>query len=176
MMEPLENLYFNWLYSKVSDVHVHTASLRYTKLLGELHRIEFAWILSGDDNRAEDGVDLRGEFLHESRLEDDGTFFHDPCSVLEMLIALSRRAAFDTDVSLREWFWSMLENVNLSGLNDAAYPGGSVVDTIIEVVIWRTYTHNGNGGLFPLRQTANDQRRVELWYQCSEYIVENQLV
>ena len=63
MEEPIENLYFNWLYTKVSDVKNQTPTTKFDRLLILLHRTEFVWLLSGDDNRAEDGRDLRIEFL-----------------------------------------------------------------------------------------------------------------
>ena len=32
---------------------------------------------------------------------------------------------------------------------------------------------NGTGGLFPLKRPRVNQRRVEVWYQMSEYLMEN---
>jgi hypothetical protein len=40
-------------------------------------------------------------------------------------------------------------------------------------VIWRTYDRRGHGGLFPLQRSNRDQRRVEIWYQLSEYLLQD---
>ncbi len=52
-------------------VEVPTPSLTYWKLFRTLYSTEFVWLLSGDDNRAEDGLELREEFLLESNIPDD---------------------------------------------------------------------------------------------------------
>lgn len=172
MTEPIENLYFNWLYSNVSDLTVHEPALAYFKLLGELHRTEFVWLLSGDDNRAEDGLALRSEFLHKSFIKHDTVITSEGCSVLEMLVAFSRRAAFEGDDTPRDWFWVMLDNLELSDLNDPSNPNPDYIQGVLETFVWRTYDYNGNGGLFPLHHTQHDQRKVEIWYQFNEYLAE----
>ena len=121
MDEPIEDIYFNWLYSKVASVEVPTPSLTYWNLLRELHATEFVWLISGDDNRAADGVELRKEFhrMIQLELDQDLPWMMLGCSVLEMLIAFSRRASFQTDMPEREWFWIFLEHLGLADLNDA---------------------------------------------------------
>ena len=116
--ESLEEVYFNWLYSKVASVDIPTPSLTWLKLLRILHSTEFVWLLSGDDNRAEDGVELRQEFLNQSHLQASESWFEIPCSVLEMLIAFSRRASFQTDDLPRDWFWVFLDNLGLGEMSD----------------------------------------------------------
>ena len=37
----------------------------------------------------------------------------------------------------------------------------------------RRYKRSGEGGLFPLKNAAKDQRKVEIWYQLSSYLLEN---
>jgi hypothetical protein len=39
----------------------------------------------------------------------------------------------------------------------------------------RTYSKLGKGGLFPLRSSAYDQRKVELWYQMAAFMTENHM-
>ena len=61
----LNDAYFNWMYQLVFDGR-YSKRLSYRKLLRELHRIEFTYIIPMDGNRAEDGVDLRYRFGYET--------------------------------------------------------------------------------------------------------------
>lgn len=179
MDEPIEEVYFNWLYSKVASVSNPTPSLTYLTLLRDLHSTEFVWLLSGDDNRAEDGLDLRREFHREifAAFGEELPWMHEGCSVLEMLIAFARRASFQTDQPAREWFWIFLENLGLADLNDA-YDGDitSVVNDVTYRLIWRQYQRDGQGGMFPLMDPPEDQRKVEIWYQFSEWLVDQDML
>ena len=173
MLWALEEEYFKWLCAKVMHVPTNpTPSLTHWKLLQILHRIEFVWLISGDDNRVADGLELRDDFIFESRTMYPRSNIKSiaGCSVLEMLIAFSYRAEFMTDVGFRTWFWRFLENLDLCELNDAADIDPADVEEILDKFIWRTYEHNGKGGLFPLTRPHTDQRDVELWYQFAEYL------
>lgn len=175
MDEPIEDLYFNWLYSKVAWHDLHTPSTSYQSLLYALHTTEFVWLVTGDSNRAEDGRVLREEFLRELRCEVDDNWMDLNCSVLEMLIAFSRRCSIQTEsMSSNAWFWLFLENLTLSDISDGVYRSeGHRIGPAVEAFVWRYYDQFGrNGGLFPLRYSQNDQTKVELWYQFSEYLVD----
>lgn len=172
MDEPIEETYFNWLYSKVASVAVPTPSLTYYTLMRDLHSTEFVWILVGDDNRAEDGLDLRKEFLREAQLGQEPAWLNIPCSVLEMLIAFARKAAFQTDQNLRTWFWVFLDNLGLAQLTDARSRVTERVYEIMNEFVWRTYAPNGQGGLFPIKNPSHDQREIQIWYQFCEYLVD----
>lgn len=174
MDEPIEDAYFNWLYSKVASVDVPTPSLTHYKLLRELHSIEFVWLVRGDDNRAEEGLDVRREFLRQSRMDCDPTWIEIGCSVLEMLIAFARRAEFQTDVSARDWFWIFMTNLGLNELNDSHRHIRLHIQETVERLVWRTYDPSGHGGLFPLNHAQHDQRKVEIWYQFCEYLIEQE--
>ena len=174
MPEPLENHYFNWLCHKVCDITARSPSLKYVNLFRELHSIEFTWIILGDDNRVQDGLDLRTEFIHESLLEPDEVWLSQGCSVFEMLIAFSRHAAFQTDDEPSEWFWIMLDNLCLSEFNDSRRHNVSLIRGIVERLVWRTYEPSGEGGLFPLERAEADQRQIEIWYQFSAYVFERE--
>lgn len=176
MSEPIEETYFNWLYAKVVRVEgINTPSNNYYTLLQTLHSIEFVWLLSGDDNRAADGLELRGEFINQSHIYPAQPWMDAPCSVLEMFIALSRVAAFDTEPSAREWVWTFLQNLNLDELSDSSL---GVVETTTEIIdrfIWRTYDPDGYGGMFPLNDPHHDQRKLELYSQFCEWLIENDI-
>lgn len=172
---PLEEGYFRWLYGQVSDVRLRNPSRTYWSLLKLLHTKEFVWIVPNDDNRLEDGCQLRHEFLMDHEVWDmDPNWLSLGCSMLEMLIALSRHLAFEDDgKTAREWFWHMLENIGIAKLTDRHNWSEQDVEDILDNVIWRTYRPNGRGGLFPLKHANGDQREVELWYQLNAYLLEN---
>jgi len=65
-----------------------------------------------------------------------------------------------------------MENLDLKKYNDDRPIPVKKVDDILDRVIHRKYKANGEGGFFPLKETNNDQRDVELWYQMSEYVLE----
>lgn len=175
MHEPLEETYFNWLYSKVASVDVPTPSLTHYTLLRDLHSIEFIYSVQGDDNRASDGLDVRREFNNQIRTQDvDISWMNIGCSVLEMMIAFARTADFETNIGIREWFWTFIENLDLGDCSDADRRISERVGPIIERFLWRTYHYNGHGGMFPLRYPEQDQREVEIWYQFCAYLVEQE--
>jgi hypothetical protein len=171
----LDERYFDWLYRQVSSVEVKNPSKTYRNLLYILYSKEFIWLVPNDDNRMEDGKDLRYIFLYEEGIEDsrrDTHWLNLDCSMLEFLVALSKRLEFETDIETESWFWTLLDNIGLSHLNDRAHIDREEVEEILDRVILRKYKYNGGGGLFPLRYPERDQREVEIWYQLSSYILE----
>ena len=175
MSQPLDELYFTWLYSQVDSVRTRNPSRTYWKLLKQLYTKEFVWIIPNDDNRAEDGRDLRYEFIEDQGLNYvDPDWLHLGCSMLEMLVALSRRLFFEAEEKPRWWFWHLIENLGLSGYTDAVDIPTNKVNDVLDRVIWRTYSRSGNGGLFPLKKPSRDQRDVEIWYQLSAYLLERE--
>jgi hypothetical protein len=175
MDEPIEESYFKWLCAKVVRPAVPTPSLTYWKLLSLLHHTEFVWTLSGDDNRAEDGRDLRHSFNIEAGLEDDDQWEHVPCSVLEMIIALIDRAEFMTGISAKDWFWYIMENLGLDDCNDASGFSERAVSDVLERLVWRNYRYDGVGGMFPMQHPNENQTQIEIWHQFSEYLIEHNL-
>ena len=177
MGEPLENLYFNWLCTKVVNTRNSSPSLTYWILFRVLHQTEFVWLMSGDDNRVEDGKELRTEFLLQADIPDDPHWRTViGCSILEMLIALSRRAEFMTEISAKDWFWEFINNLGLMDFNDASGVEPIDIEEILEVFIWRTYESNGHGGLLPLDEPFSDQRGHEIWHQFCDYLVDKDLL
>lgn len=173
MDEPLENLYFNWLCAKVVDKTTFPITDLYWNLLKKLHHTEFVWLLSGDDNRAEDGKELRSEFIFAAEIPDNVEWRTViGCSVLEMFIAFARRANFETDVPVRDWFWEFIDNLGLDRFDDRSGFNESLVDDILNQFIWRTYSPDGVGGMFPLEKPPDDQREMEIWHQFCEYLVD----
>lgn len=175
MSPPIDELYFQWLYSQVGSLKIANPSKTYWTLLKKLFTKEFIWIVPNDDNRAEDGRALRKEFLDEVEVaEVDPVWMRLGCSILELLIGISRRLNFeDESRGPDEWFWCLIENLSLKRYNDRVRFPERTVDEILDALIWRTYEPDGHGGLFPLRTPRADQRDVEIWYQLSAYLLEN---
>lgn len=164
----LDGLYFEWLCDQVIKAPDVDARL----VLEIMFFKEFVWTVPNDDNRAVDGKDLRKEFLAEKGYASEGDFIEIGCSMLELLIGLSRRLAFEADGEPDAWFWRLMKNIGLHKFTDDKPFSVDRVDEILDRVIWRTYNHLGHGGLFPLASSDEDQRRVELWYQMSAYLLE----
>jgi hypothetical protein len=179
----LDEEYFKWLYSQVGSPRHRNPAKTYWSLTRQLYNKEFIWIIPNDDNRLEDGKELRYEFLDISGLEDpDGTWTQMGCSMLELMIALSRRLSF---MDMHEgdpanWFWHILDNVGLLRYNDRLYNPDNekhahrflTIDETLDRIIWRTYEYDGRGGFFPLEESRRDQTEVELWYQLNSYMME----
>lgn len=172
MDTPLDEQYLNWLYARIGSVRETQKSKTYWSLFRLLYTTEFVWLVPNDDNRVEDGRDLRYEFRDELELSYIPAWWMQmECSVLEMLIALIDKLAFVDDRRPTHWFWELMMNLNLSGYNDRNFDEQRVTE-IVHALIWRTYEPNGQGGLFPLRHPREDQRRVEIWYQSQAYLIE----
>jgi hypothetical protein len=165
MPKPLEDVYFEWL---VSQIKVKSDN-SYDGLFERLHQKFFAWTVPNDDNRAGDGIDLRYEFLGERDYA-----FQFGVSVLEVLVALSRRVAFNAGGNASVWAWKLITNLWLHKCTDPlTRRKEDRIDDILETLIWRTYSPSGQGGFFPLKRPKEDQTKVEIWYQMSAYILEN---
>ena len=147
------------------------------KLLMLLHDIEFEYIIPKDGNRAQDGISLRYRFVRLHNCEDCLDFLDGPCSVLEMMVALSIRIEEDImddpDIGDRtgQWFWGMIVNLGLGSMADSRFDKRFVEDTV-ERFLRRDYEPNGKGGLFKLRHCDKDVRDVEIWYQMCWYLDE----
>lgn len=152
-----------------------------TLLLKHLHRIEFYSIVPNDDNRGEDGKKLRTIFERETGHKALSLCLNGPCSILEMLIGLAFRISNEleggkNERSVEDCFWMMVDNLNLTWVDNFAYfqdGGNDAIGENIEKFLDRKYDRNGNGGLFPLKKSKKDQRTVEIWYQMAEYLLEN---
>jgi hypothetical protein len=170
--ETLDDLYLAWLYSQVGDVKEQNKSKTYWKLLRRMYETEFVWLIPNDDNRVMDGLDLRYEFVAEEGVMKAPDWLQLGCSFLEMLVALSRRLAFEGEGHAGTWFWHLVENLDLIDCTDRTRFDIGEVDEILDRVIFRRYSPDGIGGLFPLRHARRDQRDVELWYQMQAYLIE----
>lgn len=128
--------YLEWLSSE--QVYVPTQAIKW------LNSIPYIYTVPNDDNRAEEGVELR--YLYETayRTEYPGESILQPCSVMEMLVPAQRAEDSFGDVgfaSTREqWFRIMIENL---GLVDAS--GLREIKTIVMRMMRRGYDEYGQG-------------------------------
>ena len=174
MSDLIRGGYFVWLCDHVITSKASHPRYTYWSLLHQLHETPFRWFVHNDDNRVEDGKDLRTRYQNEFdmiELDEPDT----DASMLEVLIALSEGAAYNSVGRPSRWFWKLLENLGLSHYTDAHY-NDHVIDEVAEVlqkVVSRDYGEDGRGGLFPLQYPDRDQRRVEIWYQLAAYLHES---
>lgn len=165
--------YFSWLARLTGDRHES-----YSYLLHQLHTKPFDWYVHNDDNRGEDGKELRERYTDAYRISGEDLWPAGKASVLEVLLGLSGRLEFDTDIPLDRWFWKLLENLGMQHYTDSQYSEHveAEVDHALDIWLERKYESDGTGGIFPLRRAIHDQRRVELWYQMQAYLLESDYV
>lgn len=168
-MEEDNRNYYDWLCG-----FVRSADPPYCKLLKHLHETEFVALLEMDENRIEDGMDLRFRFEEET---GHAYIWHydRSCSILEMMVALAIRCEEhimdDPSIGNRtgKWLWHMIENMGLSDMCDDDYDPDYVED-VVDRFLGRRYCSNGEGGLFTVENSGYDLRRVDIWYQAMWYL------
>lgn len=175
--DSIDGAYLEWLYSQVGIVQNRNPERSYWKLLRQLYTKQFLWFVPNDDNRVEDGRALRPQFIDETGFQLGDSYeewLALECSMLEMLIALAQRVAFESDGQPAEWFWRLMHNLELDEYSDLIYEIAisEEVEEVLDRVNNRTYDANGSGGLFPLRDPRSDQRDTEIWYQKEAYLLE----
>lgn len=181
-LEHINNDYFNWLYGIVED-----SDREYLFLLRQLFEIEFstdtAVLIDTDINRIDDAIDLRKDFIRENLSREDiciiDEFNCQPCSLLEMMISLAYRMEDVMGMDkFPDWFWIMIDNLGMDEFVDSdlkKIPLVRAMDKIdrkVSNLLNREYCKDGTGGLFPLKNPDCDQRKVEIWYQMSAYLIE----
>lgn len=171
----IDNEYFNWLCDKACGDR-YSDEISYRKLLMQLHGTEFTWLLDRDENRASDGINLRRRFADDYTPVDDADgYLTEPCSVLEMMLALAIRCeetimddpAYGDRTT--QWFWGMIVNLGLGPMTDVNYDK-HIVTSALNRFLDREYEPNGRGGLFYVRNCKYDLRDVEIWVQLCWYL------
>lgn len=166
--------YFKWLISIIDDPYYRP----YGSLLSFLYDEEFRWdfAIPTDSARADDGIELRA--LYFSETYDNELDMDEPCSVLEMLIAMSTRIERDITGEPgfdhpEKWFWQMIENLDLLSETDRHFDEHYVTNVVGNWMA-RNIKPDGYGGVFPLRHPHADQRIVPIWDQMSAYVNEQE--
>lgn len=148
----------------------------YKRLMSELYDIDFFWVLPMDENRDIDALSLRRRFFNEYGI-DICMLNSFPRSVLEVLCAFSERIECDVmgepgEEEIEKWFWIMLDNLGLDRFDDDHFVP-RIVRYKIDIWLNRKFKSNGSGGIFPLKNGKNDQKKVDMWYQMQNYLNEN---
>lgn len=186
--ETLNEAYFNWLYDAVD---LKRRNISHRNLCRLLHDKQFRWFVANDDNRCDDGLQLRDYYIQEQELDTDHlevvSFLERGCSVFEVFVAIAGRMN-DLQYSLEDhknytpkWFHELLHNLQIEDCIDNPDHMHRLdpveearVDDVIEILLDRTYDFFGNGSLFPMKKRPlHDMRNVEIWYQMMAYLAEN---
>lgn len=166
MEKRVEDLYFTWLVDLIDDGEIED----YSELLRYLYSREFTWSIDFDSNRAAHGLDLRDTFISENDYGDMMKRYmpQGPCTVLEMMIGLAISA--ESVVGDRDkWFWFMIKNLGLADATNEEFDEYDV-KRIIDNFLDRKFRPDGKGGLFYIKNSENDLRQIEIWYQFLFYV------
>lgn len=173
----VEQGYFEWMYRIVTNGD-RGGNVTFFKLLSILNEVEFHPFIPNDANRAEDGEDLRRHFAYDNYDYDDINFVVDclarPCSVLEMLIALSIRIEDIMDDPkygdrTGQWFWSMVCTLGLGAMTDSNFDEQKCL-YILDTFMKREFKPDGAGGLFRFLNPEEDMRNVDIWTSMLWYL------
>lgn len=164
MATGIEKKYKQWLISLVSGGK-YNYMRDYSEVLGVLFETPFTYDIHMDENRAMDGVFLRGKFDRtrpRSSESVEKSLEGSPCNYLEMYVALSIRC-YDTflsgDRTKKQGPWTVMDDIseNIGLIN---YPNGRVKDvqnllkTVVKNVIFKKR----------LREPK------EIWWQMIDYL------
>lgn len=161
--------YYGWLMDIVDG------PWKYSRVITELWNTDFYSKIPMDDNRAEDGINLRKHYENMSgqKCEKGGK-----CSVLEMMIGLAKRIEdeytydFELGDQTSNWFWEMFYNLGLGEFDDFSYNSGQV-GQILANFLARNYGKSGQNCLFPTKNRRKDLEEIEIWWQMNDYLTEN---
>lgn len=168
MTTPADELYFEWLRDQSTPSDTIST---YDAVLRRLYNTRYVPLETLDDNRAEDGKELREEWhdlYNDYASEIDDTWFEEDCSILEMFVALSRRCEFQTThTSAQHWVSIFLMNLDIL-ISDFEFEiNQDYIDSTID-----DFT-NGVQTIFPTNVPNGSSK--QLWYQMMDYIEEQGL-
>ena len=163
--------YYIWLCDLI-DLETHSG---YSDLISFLYCTEFIWSVPTDSNRAQDGIDLRLDYISDNP-DDDGEWVDDACSWLEMLIALARRVRTDImpdfNISVDGWFWQFIsdkERINYRNLDDFSSENLPLFQEFV------TFLKDDSKKV--AKKVANDEKKwqmdEDIWRKINRYLAEN---
>lgn len=174
--------YLGWLESFTIDDQLLTSNRSYSKLLRTLWDIPFHGAIGNDNDRGEEGLELRVRYNDILSDKAGEGYFVTPdvrdifgeCRVLEMLIALSMHMydlMQDMGIynSVSRWFWEIMRNVGFVKYDDRLYTPrirNIVKKTVYDIMDLNAEGLGKSGGWF----NSYDWRDIEIWYQMHEYL------
>ena len=172
-MRSTRDPYFDWLCITINNRN-------YMELARYLHSLEFRAKLPADQNRGMDGMQLRVDFMERHGAYGSSSN-RGACTMLEFLIGIAKHMSFLMNGNVSDhrtayYFWVLIRNLGLNKCTDDNWytiNGEFYTEDAVYRVLDRQYDRNGKGGLFPLRHTSQDQRKVEIWYQMHAWLNEN---
>lgn len=156
------------------------------KLCKLMFDTDFRWdpdICPEDETQATNGMDLRHRYAEDVGKESGKSdrdidriwkSVHGKCSVLEFLVHLCNRLDEMTNEeesgsTIGKFFDRFLENLEID-ITSGEDEWRDIIDRFMD----RKYKENGSGGgLFPLKNTVKDMRKVAIWYQMNYWVTEN---
>lgn len=180
-MTPIKRNYYNyfeWLLHGLNDNRWDFKVQNYSRLLNLMFRLEFRAINHMDVIREEKIEDLRDDFFydHDEHLNGVPDMPGYP-TVLELLVSLSYSME---DVMKNhkygdrtaEWFWLIVQNLGLDGMDDAGFDEEYVV-AVFSRWLKREFAPDGSGSPFPMRDPPCDMTGVDIWRSFLWYVNEN---
>lgn len=146
-----------------------------SKLFTSLYLHNFRWVIPRDENRAADGIELRHQYMSTRNIQAFTiTELQQPCSVLEMMVALAKRCDFQTMTNFDDdqswiWFDGMLMSLGLLDMDNSVFDE-NIVNDILERWMSRKHSPDGQGGLFYIPGFTEDMRKMEIWYQMCSFV------
>lgn len=173
----IEDRYTDWLMQQAMG-----QDRSYDELLIFLYNKPFIYSLRMDENRAEDGRELRYIFGEKNGIPlkdiQSGLDSGRDCSMLEMMVGLARRCESQIMVDMEEgeqperWFIVMIKNLGLGNQSNGNFDYEKA-DYITDRFLAHQYSYYGDGSLFSVCNPRHDMRQTDLWYQAMWYLTEN---
>lgn len=172
------NNYFNWMVNCVTPDR--ESAILYSNLLRKLNNVPFDIFYGMDENRYQDGIDLRYRFGYDSGICDAiiaEELDYRLASVLEVMVALAIRIENDimSDYNYGDrtcvWFTEMLKSLQLMDMSNNNY-NEQYIDNCVSKLLSRTYDYNGKGGLFTVNDPPEDMRKTDIWNQMTWFLNE----
>jgi hypothetical protein len=161
--------YTRWLIDYLAD---EDTNFKYMCLANCLNEIEFYWLMPDDSNRNKDGLLIRNIYLDE-----EGDYILDElpgiATVLEVLVALSKRASKIVDHPPITWLSVFIDNLGLDFLSDRKWTRTGEAFTISTIHKWldRRFSPNGSGS--PFRSGTHDITKITMWNALNWYLADS---
>lgn len=145
----------------------------YRDLCGKLNEIPFHSDIRDDNNRIDDAIYFREETLDEH--------VDEPPSVLLVLVALLDRMSLmlDNEYSVKDLLEECISNADLGWYSDEHTEKLPTwvnrVEDEVERILDRDINANGKRGWFPTQEYFGNQKKMSLWKQMNNYIMDGMI-